>query len=846
MNQSFLKADVADLVGKLFLDEKISLISAPTWWDTNKIPRLEIPSLRMSDGPNGVRGSSHFKSNPAQCIPCETAMASTWDPELIQETGKFLAIEAKTKAAVVLLAPTCNIQRSPLGGRAFESFSEDSFLSGTLAAAYVKGLQSNGVSACIKHFVANDQEHERTAVSSEVSERALREVYLMPFMIAQRDAKPWSYMTSYGRLNGTHCAENPMLLRGILRGEWGFDGLVMSDWFGTYSTDAAIKASLDLEMPGPPRWRTPLLIKHLLSCQKLFESDLDERCDQLLKWVQKVANVSPEIVYGDGEEHSRDDPKDRAFNRKLAGSGIVLLKNKGNVLPLKTVKSIAIMGPNAKGRVISGGGSAALMPTYVVTPHAGIVEPAKESHINTDYTVGCYAHRFLPTVEDKLTSPSGTPGWRCTFFNYDNHGKPTIELANYTIQDTRVRLNDFLPNELKETWFIKLEGTFTADKTCAFEFGVAVAGAAKLYIDGKLFIDNWTKQQPGEFFYGQGSQEEKAVMNVIAGKCYKILIEYTNEVPKDQQRSNSQPALMRGLRLGGAEKIDPEGAIQEAVELAKKSEVAVVVVGLTPEWESEGFDRPTMDMPGRQNELITRVAAANPNTVVVVQAGSAISMPWVDKVAGVVQAWYLGNEVGNAIADVLFGRINPSGRLPLSLPKRMEDIPAHNNYRSENGKVHYAEDLFVGYKHYIGRGVEPLFPFGFGLSYTNFQLSDLKISSPSSSDASLSVEVSVKVTNTGKIAGSEVVQLYVKPTATHLTQPQQQLRAFGKAKDLAPGASTTIALKLSKYAVSYYDDGIAAWRVDKGEYGVLVGQSSVDLPLKGRFKLDKSFTWTGL
>ncbi|KZT58969.1 glycoside hydrolase family 3 protein [Calocera cornea HHB12733] len=846
MNQSFLKADIPQLVSKLFVDEKISLISAPTWWDTNKIERLEIPSLRMSDGPNGVRGSSHFKSNPAQCIPCATAMASTWDPELIQETGKFLAIEAKTKAAVILLAPTCNIQRSPLGGRAFESFSEDSFLSGTMAAAYVNGLQSNGVSACIKHFVANDQEHERTAVSSEVSERALREVYLMPFMIAQRDAKPWAYMTSYGRLNGVHCAENPRLLRGILRSEWGFDGLVMSDWFGTYSTDAAIKASLDLEMPGPPRWRTALLIKHLLSCQKLFESDLDERCEVLLKYVQKVAAVSPEIVYGDGVERSRDDPKDRAFNRKLAGSGIVLLKNKDNVLPLKTVKNIAIIGPNAKGKVISGGGSAALRPTYVVTPYDGIVSAAKDSRIFADYTVGCYAHRFLPTVEDKLTDPNGEPGWRCTFFNYDESGKPTLELTNYTIQDTRVRLNDFLPKELKETYFIKLEGTFKADKTAPFEFGMAVAGSGKLYIDGKLTIDNWTKQTPGEFFYGQGSAEEKAVVDLVAGKDYKILIEYTNEMPADQQRSNSQPALMRGLRLGGAEKIDPETAIKEAAALAAKSDVAVVVVGLSPEWESEGFDRPTMDMPGRQDELVARVAAANPNTIVVVQAGSAVSMPWVDKVAGVVQAWYLGNEVGNAIADVLFGKINPSGRLPLTLPKRMEDIPAHNNFRSENGKVHYAEDLFVGYKNYVARGIEPLFPFGFGLSYTSFQISDLKVGKPSSSDASVSVEVSVKVTNTGKVAGSEVVQLYVTPTATHLTQPQQQLRAFGKAKDLAPGASTTLKLKLNKYAVSYYDDGVAAWRVDKGEYGVLVGQSSTDLPLKGSFKLDKSFTWTGL
>ncbi|TFK42861.1 glycoside hydrolase family 3 protein [Crucibulum laeve] len=852
MSRSFLDASVPDLVARLKVDEKIALLSAPNWWNTTPVDRLAIPSIRMSDGPNGVRGSSHFVSTPAQCLPCATALASTFDPQLIYQVGVRLAREAKLKSSVVLLAPTCNIQRTPLGGRAFESFSEDPHLSGTMAAAYVNGLQSEGVAATIKHFVANDQEHERTAADSVMSDRALREIYLYPFMLAQRHARPGAFMTSYGRIKGVHCSENAALLQGILRDEWKFDGIVISDWHGTYSVDAALNAGLDLEMPGPSRWRTPLLVLHTLSAQKLLPYMLDERVTKLLTFVQRQARRNPDVVYGDGSEKSEDSPEMRLFCRKLAADGMVLLKNKEDILPLASrgPMRIAVIGPNAKERVISGGGSAALKATYVVTPWEGISQ-GLPADCELSYHVGCYAHKYLPTLENNLLTPTGERGWLCTFYSHDNVGNPWKPIGEFILQDTRVKLNDFLPPGLTPTWSIKLQGKLNITQSAVFELGLTVAGRAKLWINGQLTIDNWTKQTPGDFFYGQGTIEEKATINMSAGTSVDVLVEYTNTPPPDGADENgegrlSQPALMRGVRLGGCVKIDPEQSIEEAVTLAQNADAVVIVAGLSPEWESEGFDRPTLQLPGLQDKLITRVAKGNPNTVVCIQAGSAVSMPWIEDVAGLVQAWYSGNEAGNSLADVLFGRVNPAGRLPLTLPVKIEDVPAHLNHRSENGKIHYREDLFVGYKYYLARGIQPLFPFGFGLSYTKFSFSDLILTNTSRSDDSIVVEVTVKVNNKGERTGSEVVQLYVSYPDIGVTTPSLQMKAFAKARSVPPGCSSTVEMVLDKYAFSIWDEGRAAWYAAAGKYRIHVGRNSHEMVLEREFILEKPFTWRGL
>ncbi|THU99349.1 glycoside hydrolase family 3 protein [Dendrothele bispora CBS 962.96] len=846
---SFLDASIPELVAKLTLDEKVSLLSAPNWWNTNAIPRLKIPSIRMSDGPNGVRGSSHLISTPAQCLPCATSLASTFDEKLIHEVGSFLALEAKAKASVVLLAPTCNIPRTPLGGRAFESFSEDPHLSGVLAAAYVNGLQEKGVAPTIKHFVANDQEHERTAAESVMSDRALREIYLHPFMLAQKLAKPWAFMTAYGRIKGLHCSENPHLLQDILRGEWGFDGVVISDWFGTYGVDQPINAGLDLEMPGPPRWRTPILIHQCLTAQKLHMSTINARVSAMLTFIQHQARLNPEVVFGDGKERTRDSPQIRAFCRKLAADGIVLLKNRSDVLPIlnSKVKKIAVIGPNAKEGIISGGGSAALKASYVVTPFDGIKDGAP-TDVEISYAVGCYSYKYLPTLESKLVTPDGKPGWLCTFYNQDDDGNTLPEpLAELVVQDTRVKLNDFLPPGLTETWTMKLNGKMTVDTTGPFELGLAVSGRAKLWIDGKMTIDNWTKQTPGDFFYGQGTIEEKAVIDMEADKSVDVFIEYTNTSDLTTNGdASAQPALMKGVRLGGCEKIDPDQTIQDAADLAKKSDVVVFVGGLSPEWESEGFDRPTLQLPGRQDELISRVAAANPNTIVCIQAGSATAMPWVNEVAGILQTWYLGNETGNAIADVIFGKVNPSGRLPITFPVRVQDIAAYPNLRSEKGQIHYREDIFVGYKHFQSKSIEPLFSFGFGLSYSKFTLSDLVIEMDQESGDTLSGKASVTIKNEGPMTGSAVLQLYISYPDSGITHVPSQLKAFTKIHDISPGCSGKATMTLDKYAVSWWDSGKNRWQVDAGEYCVHVGFNCNEIVYKDSFTIDQEFTWTGL
>ncbi|KAK7060135.1 hypothetical protein VNI00_000899 [Paramarasmius palmivorus] len=867
-DRSFLNAKIPDLLAKLTLDEKISLFGAPNYWNTTPIERLAIPGIRMSDGPNGVRGSSHFKATPAQCIPCATALASTFDTDLIQAAGVFLGEEAKFKSSVILLGPTCNIQRNPLGGRSFESFSEDPHLSGTINNSYIKGLQSTGVAATVKHFVCNDQEHERTAANSIVSHRALREVYLYPFMLAQRDAKPWAYMTSYGRLLGVHCSENHWLLQGILRDEWKFNGMVMSDWFGTYSVDDAINAGLDLEMPGPTRWRSNTHVTHCITAQKINMETINERARNLLTFIQHQARLNPDVVYGDGEERTRpDDPKARKFCRKLAADTIVLLKNENDVLPLtpKKYKKVAVIGPNAKGRVISGGGSANLKASYVVTPLDGIKDAAGEEY-EVEYEVGCYgasarshilnctnllglAHKFLPTIENLLVTDKGEKGLLCTFYNHNPDGTLSEPLASYVLQDTSVRVNDFKPPGLTPEYTIKLTGKLTVDKDGPFELGLTVAGRAKLWINGKLTIDNWTKQTPSDFFYGAGASEKRALVELKAKKPVDVLVEYTNTDPPERDGeailNRNVLHLMRGVRLGGWPKTNPEEDIKAAEVLASQSDIVIFVAGLSPEWETETFDRTTLDLPGRQNEVIARIAAVNPRTVVVVQAGSTTAMLWLDNVAGIVQAWYLGNESGNAIADILFGTVNPSGRLPLTFPRRIEDIAAYPNLRSEAGKIHYHEDIFVGYKHFQSKAIKPLFYFGYGLSYTQFSLSDLSVDNTPTTD-SVDVKVTVTVKNVGAVTGSEVVQLYVSYPDFGITHPNMQLRGFAKAKDLAPGGSTKVTISLDKYAFSYWDDRKDIWRVTQGEYPVQVGRSCEELVLKDKVKISSSFTWTGL
>ncbi|EJF57992.1 beta-glucosidase [Dichomitus squalens LYAD-421 SS1] len=857
----FAKASIPEVVEQLTTDEAILLTAGVGFWHTHAVPRLGIPAIKVTDGPNGARGNYFFMSTPAKCLPSATAMAATFDTALIETMAKdLLAQEVKLKAASILLGPTCNTARSPLGGRSFESYSEDPHLSGMVAAAYVKGLQEGGIGACIKHFVANDKENDRFAYDSVLTERALREIYLMPFMLAEKYAHPWAYMTAYNRVNGTHASENPHLLKDILRNEWGTDALIMSDWFGIYSIDHSINAGLDLEMPGTNKWRTLDLMNRSIQSRKITKRTVKERAKKVLELVQKCAKYAPEVLDGDRIEQTGDRQSGRELMAKVANQSIVLLKNEGGILPLKPkeqgLKKVAIVGGNAKATVLSGGGSAALKPSFFVTPYEGIVSALKtvEPSVEITYSEGARAYMQMPTLENELETEDGKPGWTGYFHSHENDDSMTpLEEPTVTryIDETRIFLSDDYPKELTKRFTLRLRGFFKPrEKDTEFEFGLVSAGRAKLFVDGKLLIDNWTKQTRGESFFNSGSTEEYGVFTLKAGVKHEIYVDFINvRAPADSDPVEAIMDTNGGVRLGGAEVQHPDELMATAVKLAEEADVVIAVVGLNADWETEGYDRTTLALPGRTDELVHKVAAANKRTVVVTQSGSSITMPWADEVAAVVHAWYLGNATGDAIGQVLTGEVNPSGRLSLSFPKRLEDVASHGHFHHEHGKVWYGEDLFVGYKHHHHRDIAPQWHFGHGLSYTTFEYSDLSVTEPKVEDDDVHISVSVKVTNTGKVTGTEVVQAYIShPTTSEVTHPPLALKAFGKIFDLAPGDSEIITLSLDKYAVSFWEERIARWVVEPGVYRVRVGQSSAPdaLKLSGEFKITERFEWNGL
>ncbi|KAJ5083654.1 Beta-glucosidase [Penicillium angulare] len=827
-------ADIERLLKQLTQEEKGSLLSGEDFWHTVPIPRLGIPSIRLSDGPNGVRGTRFFGSVPAACLPCGTAIGATFDRDLALEVGHLLAAEAKAKGAHVILGPTINIARGPLGGRGFESYSEDPLLSGILAGSYCQGLKERNISPTLKHFVCNDQEHERMAVSSIVTDRALREIYLLPFMIAISLGKPDAIMTAYNKVNGTHAAEHPELLQNILRDEWKWDGLVMSDWFGTYSTSEAVNAGLDLEMPGPPRWRGSALT-HAITANKVSLAALNARVRAVLKLVQKASKSG---VPQKAPETQLNRPEDRALLRRIASEAIVLLKNDQNILPLNKNKKVAVIGPNSKIATYCGGGSAALNPYYTVTPFDGISQSATAG---VEFSQGVYAHQMLPLLGKQLRTESGETGFKLSIFN-DAPGVPTRKpLEERHETDGMIIFMDYSHPQLESIWYADVEGYFTPEESGLYDFGLAVYGTGKLYVDGKLLINNADKQTPGTSFFGCGTVEETGALELVAGQKYKVLVQWacsktsTFKVPGVVDFGNG------GFRFGACKRLQPQAGIEEAVKVAAGVDQVVLVAGLSGEWESEGEDRATMSLPPHTDELIAKVLQANPNTVVVLQSGTPVNMPWIHEAKAVLHAWYGGNETGNGLADVIFGDVNPSGKLPLTFPKRIQDNPTFFNYRSEGGRVLYGEDVYVGYRYYEGLDVEPLFPFGHGLSYTSFEVSDLKLSR----DSETALQVSCKVQNTGLKHGAEVVQVYVAPVSPPIRRPIKELKEFQKVL-LESGQEKMITIPLDLVRVtSFWDEKTSSWCSHEGTYKILVGTSSRGTFLESSVEITETTYWTG-
>jgi len=651
---------ITDLIKKMTLEEKAALCTGAGPWTTTPVEHLGIPEMIVTDGPHGVRRAENIttfveKSLPATCFPTATCMASTWDVDLIHNLGEALAYECIALDVDIILGPGANMKRTPLCGRNFEYYSEDPFLAGEMAASFIKGVQSKGVGTSLKHFAANNQEYQRTSINSEMDERTLREIYLPAFEAAVKKAKPWTVMCSYNKLFGTYAAENYRLLTEILKQEWGFEGFVVSDWGAVHDRVEALKAGLDLEMPGPRERRVKEVIEAVRS-GKMDQAVLDEAVRRILEIVFKAAETKKGAAFDKARHH--------ALARKVAGEGMVLLKNNG-LLPLKKGKHIAVIGRSAKEAYFQGGGSSHINPTQVDSPF----------------------------------------------------------------------------DELQK-----------------------LAGDARL--------------------------------------------SYTEGYPKDDRFN--------------------QALIDEACKNARSAELALLFICLPATKESEGYDRPDLDLTSHQIALIEAVTSVQPNSVVILNNGAPVVMSeWIDGTAAVLEAWMMGQAGGGAIADVLYGKVNPSGKLAETFPLKLKDTPAYINYPGENGAVRYGEGIFMGYRYYDTKDVATLFPFGYGLSYTTFTYQNPKVSANTFRDVD-GITVFVDVMNTGKVAGKEVVQVYVHDHQSKLVRPPKELKGFAKV-ELQPGETKTVSVPLDFRAFAYYHPAYRQWITEDGEFDILIGASSADI-----------------
>ena len=815
---------IDDILDRMTLEEQVSLLSGADFWTTVPVERLGVPKIKVTDGPNGARGAGSLVAGVnAACFPVAIALGATWDPALVERMGVALAGQAKSKGASVLLAPTVNIHRSGLNGRNFECYSEDPMLTAALAVAYIQGVQSQGIAATIKHFAGNESEIERQTMSSDIDERALREIYLPPFEQAVKKAGVMAVMSSYNRLNGTYTSEHPWLLTKVLREEWGFDGIVMSDWFGSHSTAATVNAGLDLEMPGPTRDRGEKLVAAVANGEVKPET-VREAARRILTLLERVGAFEK---VPDLSEHALDLPEDRALIRKLGAEGAVLLKNDG-ILPLQKagLGHVAVIGPNAAEARVMGGGSAQIAAHYRVSPLEGIRQALSNAN-SIHHATGCRNNRLINVFSGEM---------RVDYFKGRDLTEPVI--ATETASKGEFFWFDLPSSELDPNEFsARMTASYVPTESGEHVFGMTNAGLAKLFVDGKLVVNGYDGWARGDNYFGTANVEQRQGIHLEAGQSYKVVVEYCSSATTEEGIN------LTAVRFG-VEKPLGEEAMLDAVQKASDADVVLLFVGRDGEWDTEGLDLPDMRLPGRQEELIDRVAAANANTIVVLQTGGPIEMPWLGKVRAVLQMWYPGQELGHAVADVLFGDVEPGGRLPQTFPKRLSDNSAMvgdaSVYPGKDGHVRYAEGVFVGYRHHDTRNIEPLFPFGFGLGYTRFSWGEAQASATRM--GAEGVTVTVDVANTGDRTGSELVQLYVRPPVSALERPDKELRAFTKLR-LMPGEKGTASLVVRPRDLSYFDERIGAFRAIAGRYEFLVAANALDIRSAVAIELESE--WIG-
>ncbi|KAH6999478.1 glycoside hydrolase superfamily [Ilyonectria destructans] len=805
MAPSTNELSVREVLEQLTLEEKVSLLSAREYWRVPSIPHLGIKALKTSDGPNGVRGEALHASTKATCFPCGACMGSTFNVELLQKIGVELGKEAKLKNVGVLLGPTFNIHRHPYSGRNFESYSEDPVLSGELAAAYINGLQSQNVAATPKHFVCNECEEERNNSNSIVDEKVLREIYMLPFQTCIRKSNPWVIMTAYNKVNGDWCSENEFLLEQVLRKEWKFDGCVMSDFEGVYTDIEPLKKGLNLEMPGPSLHRGQKTID-LVKAGKVSEADIDRNAARVIELSRKVGMLDETAP-----ERAVLDAQTTAVARQTATEGIVLLKNKDSLLPISpdTSMKIAVFGAPATVPIIHGGGSASLTSHYIETPLSALTKTY--SHVEYDYGVPIF--RKIPSAPiDCMKTAAGEPGVDCHWFNGWNFGEN--EILHERLDTTRTLVIDSRIGNLERKHCTRMEYTLTPKSTGTHTFGITACGETHLYVDGKEVVshDGFDHiavphiMQPWRY-------ENQASMEMKAGQPYKVIIDTLSTIaPPPPPPARQIPP--QATQVGFFENLGNQD-MGKLEDLARKSDVSIVFTGNNKEWESESFDRKMLGLSSAQEQMIVAVANASKRTVVINQTGGAISMPWLDKVDAVLQNWFAGMEVGNAVADLLSGRISPSGRLPTTFPVRIEDVPSNKNFPYDaNLDIRYAEGMNVGYRALMQPGAPaPLFPFGHGLSYAKFEYSGLSLAKGEGQNTCVAT---VKVTNTSQVDGMEVVQLYVDGL----------LRAFDKVM-ISAGSTFTVNLILGKYSFSAWNDRAKMWEIEARDYVVDVRQDAL-------------------
>jgi beta-glucosidase len=858
------------LLAALSVHDKVRLLTGAANWRTHGSPAVGLRPMIVSDGPSGVRGVTKDERHPSTSLPCASATGATWDTELITELAAALGAEARGKGVDVLLAPTINLMRTPLGGRGFECFSEDPVLTARMAVAFITGLQSAGVAATAKHFVGNDSETERRSYDAIVSEQVLRELYLAPFEACVTEAGTALVMAAYNKVNGTPATAHPWLLRKILKGEWGFDGVVVSDWSAARSTVATAVAGLDLAMPGPRGPWGADLVQAVLD-GVVPESDIDDKVARIMRLArrlgalaapdgQEAVTITGESAAGDGGlvpagnggpvpdgkpvldggplidgrpvldggpppdgGPARDRPvlMDPRLVRRVAAASFVLLRNEGPVLPLDTgrIGSVALIGPNAVYPVIQGGGSAIVAPVTVSTP-AVALPAALAGRASVTVAPGCRTWTTVPepaagSIRDPLT---GEPGLRLEF----RDGDGALIGHEHRISTQFTWWDEGLPPGVGwgEDGTITLLTRYRADVTGPHLIGVAGVGHLTLTVDGAVAADTVTPVPADPVQTMTRPGEVRAVADLQAGQEAEIRLDF--------QPADGVDAPL-AVSLGIAADADEDTMIAEALQAAACSAAAVVIVGSAVAAESEGFDRETLALPGRQDELVTRVAGVNPQTVVVVNAGMPVLMPWADDVAAVIYAWLPGQAMGEALADVLLGRAEPGGRLPVTLPARESDPPVLHAV-PRDGRIDYAEGLLIGYRGYDAAGITPMFPFGHGLGYTQWAYESASLDGPGPRPGE-DVRVRVAVRNTGSRPGREIVQAYVASPVAGAGRPARALGAFA-AVSAAPGERAEVVLAVPARAFAVWDPVAGGWAWPPGTFTVEVGRSSRDLRLE--------------